>query len=490
MTCDVLIVGGGTGGTAAAHALGRSGLRVIVTEETTWIGGQLTSQAVPPDEHPWIEHFGCTARYRRFREAVRRRSKPDWDGLAPFNPGGGWVSRLCHDPRIGLAVLHEAWPPSVGLLLRTVPVACEVDGDRVRAVLVRNLDTGMESWIECGFVLDATELGDLLPMARVPFVVGAESRGETGEPHAVDGPAQPDSVQGFTWCAVVSHDPSGDHTTDPPPDYDLWRGYIPPGWTGPLLDLTFPNVRTGEPMTLPLFELAGFDLFRYRQIIDGPEPVTVMNWPQNDYLLGHVFGPDPERHLAAARNLTLAVLHWLQTENGFRGLRLRPDVAGTPDGLAMAPYHRESRRIRAVRTLVEQDLSPETHPGLRVAPRIPDSVGVGAYRIDLHPSSSGAPSIDISALPYQLPLSTLVPVGSENLLPACKNIGTTHVTNGCARLHPVEWNVGEVAGLLAAECLAQSAPPQAFLEPDRLAGFQARLKAEGVELAWPELGPL
>ena len=38
----------------------RNGMRVVLTEETDWIGGQLTSQAVPPDEHPWIESFGRT----------------------------------------------------------------------------------------------------------------------------------------------------------------------------------------------------------------------------------------------------------------------------------------------------------------------------------------------------------------------------------------------------------------------------------------------
>lgn len=40
----------------------------------------------------------------------------------------------------------------------------------------------------------------------------------------------------------------------------------------------------------------------------------------------------------------------------------------------------------------------------------------------------------------------------ENLLPGAKNLGTTHITNGCHRLHPVEWNVGEAAGALAAFC--------------------------------------
>jgi len=52
------------GGVAAALAAADRGARVVLSEETDWLGGQLTSQAVPLDEHPWIEDFGCTARYR------------------------------------------------------------------------------------------------------------------------------------------------------------------------------------------------------------------------------------------------------------------------------------------------------------------------------------------------------------------------------------------------------------------------------------------
>jgi NADPH-dependent 2,4-dienoyl-CoA reductase/sulfur reductase-like enzyme len=70
---DILIVGGSTGGVAGALAALRLGQRVILTEETDWIGGQLTSQGVPPDENPWIDKqgVGCTASYRQFRNGVR-----------------------------------------------------------------------------------------------------------------------------------------------------------------------------------------------------------------------------------------------------------------------------------------------------------------------------------------------------------------------------------------------------------------------------------
>ena len=68
----MLVVGGGAGGVAAALAALRRGRSVVLTEETDWLGGQLSAQGVPPDEHPWIEQFGCTRSYRAFREGVRQ----------------------------------------------------------------------------------------------------------------------------------------------------------------------------------------------------------------------------------------------------------------------------------------------------------------------------------------------------------------------------------------------------------------------------------
>jgi len=124
-----------------------------------------------------------------------------------------------------------------------------------------------------------------------------------------------------------------------------------------------------------------------------------------------------------------------------------------------------------------------------VAETFPDSVGVGSYRIDLHPSTGGVNYIDISALPFQIPLGALIPRRIENLLPACKNPGTTHITNGCFRLHPVEWVIGEAAGALVAFCLESRLRPAVRNTPGKLAAFQSRLTAQGVELAWPKVLP-
>jgi NADPH-dependent 2,4-dienoyl-CoA reductase/sulfur reductase-like enzyme len=60
LTADLVVAGAGLGGCAAALAALRNGLSVILTEETDWIGGQVSQQGVPPDEHQWIETHGAT----------------------------------------------------------------------------------------------------------------------------------------------------------------------------------------------------------------------------------------------------------------------------------------------------------------------------------------------------------------------------------------------------------------------------------------------
>ncbi len=533
--CDILIVGGGTGGCAAALAATSLGHRVILTEETDWLGGQLTAQAVPPDEHPWIESFGCTARYRSFRDGVRQFYRDHYPLTAEaranerLNPGGGFVSRLCHEPRVALAVLEQmmAWPRASGRLdvrLKRKAVAAHLDatGDRVRAITLQNLETGDAEIVHARYVLDATELGDLLPLAGCEYVTGAEAQSETGEAHA-PAEANPNDVQGFTWCFPAAFDPNVDdkddrHVIERPREYDRWRSYVPtlaPAWTGgPLLDwaMIHPITLAFRPSVLFYSEQPDKNhiaLFHYRQIVkrehftdpNAAHDVTLVNWPQNDYWEGNVIDAsekDAARFYEESRQLSLSLLFWLQTEaprpngkTGYPGLHLRPDLVGTRDGLAKSAYIRESRRIRAVFTVTENHVGSEARPGEVIGEAFPDSVGVGCYRIDLHPSTGGVNYVDIGSLPFQIPLGALLPVRMENLLPACKNGGVTHVTNGCYRLHPVEWNIGEAAGLLAAFCLRGNVPPRQVREdPARLADFQNLLRAQGVELAWPALRPV
>lgn len=531
LSVPVAILGGGVGGCAAALAALRNGLRVVLTEETDWVGGQLTAQAVPPDEHPWVENFGCTALYRRYRNAVRQYYR-DYFPLTPalrenqfFNPGGGSVSRLTHEPPVSLAVLEAMLRPYVSsgqlmLLLQHKPLKADVAADRVRAVTVRDLTTGRDRVVSARYFIDATELGDLLPLTGCEHVMGFESRKETGEPSAPD-QAQPQNQQAFTVCFACDYLAGEDHTIDKPVEYDFWRNYMPAlrpvNWPAKLLSwkMTHPVTLQPRDMKFDPTEDEGrpgpTNLWLYRRIGRAkhfrpgfyPSDITLVNWPQNDYWLGNLVGvPEDEaqRHLWRGKQLSLSLLYWMQTEapradgqQGWKGLRIRPDQTGTSSGLAKYPYIREARRIQAEFTVVEQHVSTDIRKkaGLgEQAEVFADSVGVGSYRIDLHPSSGGDNYIDVSSLPFQIPMGALIPRRLENLLPASKNLGVTHITNGCYRLHPVEWNIGESAGVIAAEAVATGEPPRQLRnDKKRLAALQAKLTAQGVEIAWPKVTP-
>lgn len=521
---DILIVGGGVGGCAAALAIAEAGHRAILTEETAWIGGQFTSQAVPPDENGWIEHFGCTATYRRFREGVRQYYRDHYP-LRPesrdhrwLNPGNGWVSPLCHEPRVALAVFEAMLAPHVSsgriqILVNHRPVAVDLrDSNRIANVTVENSADGSRRVIAAEYFLDATENGDLLPLSGTEFVTGSESRSQTGEPSAPE-KADPKNSQSFSICFILEHLEGESHVIARPERYDYWRNYVPklsPSWPGRLLSWEGVNPRTMERFQYRFDphneEPTAFSgLWSFRRIIDRDQflpgayasDLCLVNWPMIDYMEGDLLtATDAEREerIRDAKQQSLSMVYWMQTEaprpdggTGWPGLRLRGDLLGTDDGLAMAPYIRESRRIQAVYTIVEQDVAESCRPNKTLGVVYDDSVGIGHYRIDLHPSAGGDNYIDVASQPFTISLGALIPKRMENLLPAAKNIGTTHITNGCYRLHPVEWNIGEAAGSLAAWCLKGGVTPrQVQSEKGRLRDFQKTLTERGVELHWPK----
>lgn len=521
---EIAIIGGGLGGIAAALAALRLGRTVVLVEEIDWLGGQLTAQGVPPDEHPWIECVSASESYAAFRRAIRAYYRQHLPLTAAarahqrLNPGQGNVGSLCHEPWVAVRVIDELLAPhiatgSLTVLRRHRIEAARTSGDRVLAVELRDLEADRRCVLHAEIFIDATEIGDLLPLADAEHVFGGEAQAETGEPHALP-QADPFDQQALTWCLACDYRPGEDHTIDRPAGYERLRTLQLACWPGPQFSWTLSDFVTHQPRVRPLF--AGptdaeslYDLWHARRIAYRLhfEPgayasdITLANWPQMDYWEKPVVGVDPAAQataLAEARQFSLAFFHWMQTEaprhdggQGYRGLRLRGDVLGTTDGLAKQAYYREGRRIRAEFTVLEQHIGVAARPGRNGAERFGDSVGIGAYRIDLHPSTRGRNTVDIDSYPFQIPLGALLPVRIDNLLPACKNLGTTRITNGAYREHATEWSIGEASGTLAAFALSRRQPPRAVrADAALLSDYQRTLEQQGVLLAWPSFGAL
>jgi hypothetical protein len=510
--CDALVAGAGMGGVAAALAVADRGHSVCLTEETDWVGGQATAGGVPAlDENRFIEFAGGTRRYYEFRNRIRQayRSRhtlteaaAHWDNL---NPGSCYVSPLCFEPQVGESVLRDMMRgKAIELLLRTKLLSLEREGRRITSVLAWRFESHEAVRIRAGFILDATETGELLPMAHVPYVAGSEARSDTHEAEAGERP-NPACVQSFTYPFAVERRDGEEHRLSRPPEYDaivkrqdftLRINYpVKLGWEGVVEYRMF-----GEDPPVPNNMSPG-PFFPWRRLLAAanfvsgvPHDLALMNWPRQDYSAESILDRAPEEVaniLQRAKQTSLAFLYWLQNDlprddgrgRGYPELMLRPDVMQTVDGLSKYPYIRESRRLVAQGRVVEQDIVDESQPGPR-AKWLADSVGVGYYMVDIHPCGANERGRLMMPRPFQIPMAALLPRDTiENFLPAGKNIGVTHLTNGAFRLHPVEWNVGESAGMIASLQLERGGRPQP-------SSVQRELALAGVPLVWfDDLGP-
>lgn len=551
MKTGVLIVGGGAGGVAAALACAEAGVNCIVTEHYQWVGGQFTSQGVPPDENRWVESFGASKRYAELRRRVRdwyktnRTLTPEAARSETLNPGGGWVSRLCAEPRVFHAVIRQMLAEHgdrITVLTGLTPIDADADRGRIRSVTFQHREDGSELNIEARIVIDATETGDLLELASIPFALGGESRRVFGELHAPETTPSGDETdpldqQAHSHCFAIEHRPGEDCTIPEPVAYRRWRAFVPQmregesPWTGPIFSWTVPSHNESGRLELPLVPWPDepaqgeLELWRYRRIVDRsiyapgpvelPPEVSVINCVQMDYwrrpLLNPAGGRDPEAFIEAVEQAK-CFFYWMQTEaprhdggRGFPGLRLRGDELGTKDGFAMAPYIREPRRLKAMLVMHEGhigtlqrsesgeaagvDAASALENPWGVGELFPDAAAIGHYPIDLHPSCSGRQSVYVACSPFRVPLRSLVPAGGGgggNLVAGGKCLGVSHVVNGATRTHACEWMIGEAAGTLAAWCVLQSrSPAEACDLGERTREVQRMLTAGGMPFSWP-----
>ena len=525
--CDILIVGGGLGGVATAlHAVfptllpddvtigksQRKKLKVVLTEETDWLGGQATSQGVSAFDENWlVESSGATSEYQRLRSLIRRHYIRNFKlnskvgNLQYFDPGKCWVSRLAFEPKVAVEQIDHMLQPaleagSLNVYYRFKPLAVNTiqsnGKTRIKTVLMVNLDTGESTEFLPDLVIDATELGDLLPLANLPYHTGAESKAETGEEHAPE-IAEPDTVQDIVYPFVLSDKAPGPTENLPiPAEYDEFNSQ------GKLSLLGYKMYVNSKKTLADGTEQELLPFWSYRRLVAAENffdsrfqnDISMINWEANDFRGENIIDVDTEtlaKRLARAKSQSLSFLHWLKTEaprdeddgqKGYPDFRLRLDILGTKDGLSKYPYIRESRRIKAETLVTEKHVGKSFNPGAR-AHLFADTIGIGLYPIDIHGKQiAGAAQ---GTKPFQVPLSALIPKDCENLLAGCKNIGVSHIANGAYRLHPIEWAIGTACGALARLSISKGKPVRKFLEDKTLLfTLQKTLIESGSPLYW------
>ena len=513
---DIITVGASFGGVAAALSAARCGKRVALVDRSGNVGGQATAQGLTRwDESQQATSpntYGSTKSYQDLKEGIRNWYRANAKLAAnarkqDFNPGfyegGHPFSVDCRVAEIVLRQLLQDAAKNVTLLLNTAVKAAKVDHELIHLMELENGDT-----LTAPIFIDATDVGELLPMCNVAWVIGAEGRSDTEEPHA-EARAHSGHIQPITVSIAVEHRPDGEKHVIPKP-----ASYTPEIVAEQ--DFGVVDKRNGMIGGIFTSEYGPKEdrwwetIFSYRQYIDHrnfDDPAYacdrgVINVGCNDYQAAVIPTGDAARDAAiveAARGVSIAYLYWLQTEastddgkrKGNPNLAPRQDIFGRDDATAPQAYIRESRRIKnPIVRILEQHISPEgsQNAGARAPMNFSDSIGIAMYGIDIH-KSYGAPGTPwvggIEVRPFQIPLGSLVPTDKSNLIAACKNIGATHLTSGAYRVHPAEWAIGEAAGALAAYCVGQRvSPAQVHANPSRTAALQLRLLEQGIPIFW------
>ena len=518
LSASILVVGGSTAAYSAALTILRQNLDVCLVQPQKLVGGQFTSQALPASDDGDLlktqgssyqldgEHFAISQVQRKFRE--RQRSLQPVKGRTVRNPGGSWVSYFATSPVVAATAMNEAIAPYLGndrlkLIPYAEPVKVFFDRNgslkRVTGVLFENTKDAHRFTVNAKVVIEATDLGDLLEVGEVESRVGQEARHQTGEALLPDD-ARPQCQQSITFDVLVECTQPGQGIPIGKPE-----GYGRDSWLG-VHEFTgdfYTKNQHGEWTKWDFF--SDFGIFRYRRLQRTqayekrvfPGDISVINWGTssepdryccgNDYRSGRLVGVSREErqmHIQRARDRAQAYIHFLQT-NSTSDLKPRHDLTWTEDGIALEPYIREARRGIALTTVRHEDVAATFFPNQARARCFNDSVGIGQYHyLDLHGNDEKGhitpKGSDVIALPFSLPLGSLVPQTTDGLILSAKSLGTTHITNAAYRMHPVEWAIGEASGWLAVFALWTGLPPRTLATEEthirKIQGYMARNK--------------
>lgn len=460
---DVLVLGGGAGGAAAAWQAATAGAKVLVIEETPWLGGMITSAGVSAFDGN--KHAMGSGFFHRLRSAIESH----YGG--PEKTFTGWISLTCFEPHVAARLIGR-WVAEAGAEVWHGAKLDRVVVKDSRVVAARVRYQGQTYEIRAKVFIEATEFGDVLAAGNIPCSLGRDARHITGEPSA---PELGDmEVQDLTWVATLKKFPEGAPRVAKPAGYDPR-----------VFDCCVKEYASITDESKVNHTIHTFESFLTYSLL--PNDKYLLNWPHhsNDSpdTLG-VFGTPAEREeaLRRARHRTLCFVYFMQNELGHPEWGLATDEYDTIDGLAYMPYVRESRRGQGVRLMVEQDVVPPK--GCVRAPFQSDSIAVGDYFLDHHHSKAHLPEewrlVENypSNGPFQIPYDCVVPRDVDGLLLAEKNISVSHIVNGCTRLQPVVMLTGQAVGMAAAMAVSQGCEVRDIDVRD----LQSRLIEAGVAL--------
>lgn len=435
---EVLVVGGTASGISAGIQSARMGVNTLVVESTSWLGGMLTSAGVPAFDG---NHLLPSGIFGEFRERLYKV----YGG--PNKVATGWVSNTLFEPHVGDSIFKAMAASEQKLIIKYQYDFVEtiLQGQKVLgAKFISNIDSTF-LWVYAKRTIDATELGDVMASAKIPYDLGMESNEKTHE--NVNNTNVTGITQDITFVGVLK-------------DYKIPQPLIPRplGYDSTEFEASNSNFYHDTKRKKP--DIDAHKMLSYGKL---PNNKFMLNWPLygNDFYVEVVEQNKEQRIqlLEQAKQQTLRFIYFIQKDLGFSNYGLANDEFPTKDKLAFYPYYRESRRLQGVVRMQIQNIST---PFVTAEPLYRTGIAVGDYPIDHHHKKNpNAPQhLDFFPVPsFNIALGALIPPQHQNIIIAEKSISVSNVVNGTTRLQPCVLQIGQAAGMLAAlSVLTNQAP--------------------------------
>ncbi len=434
---DVLVIGGGASGVSAGLQAGRLGVKTIIAEPTTWLGGMITSAGVSAFDG---NHNMPSGIFGEFRSQLYKV----YGG--PSKVATGWVSMTQFEPHVGDSIFKKlvAGVPTLQVMFNHQFMKVMKKNNTIIGALFRNKQNNRTITVYAKQVIDATELGDVFANAGVPYDLGMEASSISGENVGVE--LSNDIIQDITYTAILKDYGKGKDCTIVKP-----AGYDPREFDGACTDYYIDKTRKAP-------NVDGKKMLDYGKL---PNQKYMINWPGygNDIYLNVVELDEAARQkeLVKAKEQTLRFVYFIQNQLGFKNLGFADDEFPTKDRFPLIPYYREGRRVKG---LVRFNIKHIANPFGGDMHLNRTGIAVGDYPIDHHhrKNPSAPQHLDFYPVPsFNIPLGSLIPAGFNGLIVAEKGISVSNIVNGTTRLQPSVVLIGQAAGTLAALSVKQSA---------------------------------
>ena len=386
---DMIVVGGGLTGVAAAVAAAREGLSVLLIERDGCLGGAMANGLVYPFMKYWLKQEDEQERIylsRGLFSEMRAR-------LAAYAPTEN--DQYFNTEYFKILLDDMVTEAGVSLLFHGIVIETVTDGRLVKAARVATKSGILE--IACDYIVDASGDGEVMALAGCDFQLGRDA----------DGFCQP-----MTSCFRVANADVKAFLAEKPRLQELWR----------------EAQKTGE-ITNPRENILVFT-----GIGDG---ILHFNTTR-------VVKHNPTDAFAVSEAEVMA-----RKQIAERMAFLKKNSPACKDAILISSaWHigvRESRKLRGVHILTAEELKTRVH--------FPDTIAIANYSIDIHsPTGTGTELYYFKAGEYyEIPYRSLLPREYDNLLVAGRCISATHEAQSAIRIMPICANMGEAAGLAVAQ---------------------------------------